>query len=469
MVRKNKHLTYKKQKGRGFLSKGSFGCAYRPPLKCEGNTQRKTNGITKLMFEVQADIEYKATQILETIDPAKEYFLTATRLCKPAPPEASNDVSKSTCNLLKDPPVKRGKNLIHESNIASNLSNAKLVEYPDGGQDLEKFRPNVNNFVQYFKGFATLLEGLVKLHAAGYAHLDIKAANVVAKRGPMPATGEQEIYMRFIDFGFLTNAENFFTTLSAGQRRSAYALWPHDMYFTLGCSHNDLFVTSASYYDPFLQKYKSNVKSFSTFSTFSQLPERFLDSLHNMNFKDVQKLYEKYAELSPNETQRVEVLLPKIDIYMLGVLLSSQYSRFVLQYESYSGNVQAIQPYPMSTPQKTWFASVKTNVSVPLFALINKMLDLDFTKRISAADALTEYESILTAMEPLFTEANIQSFILPLRPLGPADARPLPPPPPSPFSPPSLPLSPPTPPPANQTTGGLRKQSRTRKKKSSHK
>lgn len=439
--------TRRKQKGRGFVSKGSFGCVYRPPLKCQGNTQRKTNGISKLMYETQADLEYKATQILETIDPQKDYFLSATRVCKPDTPEASNGVDASTCDLLKNPPIARGANLTQETEISSNLSNAKIVEYPDGGENLDYFRPNVNNFYQYFKGFETLLEGLVKLHAAGYAHLDIKAANVVAKRLPMPFQGEQEIQMRFIDFGFLTNAEKFFSLLSDSQRRSAYTLWPHDIYFTLGCSHNDYFIKNMNLYNAFLLKYFNNVKNFAKSGSYYTLPMPFIKNLDDLNYKKIQVLYKKYHELSPNETEQVKVLLPTIDIFMLGVLLSTQYVRFLLQFQLLDGTIQLTSALQLSPSQEAWFTTVSNHVSLPLFTLLNKMLDIDFTKRISAADALAEYKPILDQMKIHFTEQHIQDNIKPFRPLNNTDLRP----------------------PSQSQPGGSRQRRKTHKKKSSNK
>lgn len=406
------------------------------------------------MYQVHADAEYKATEILEAIDPEKNYFLSASRLCKPAAPEASNGVNSATCTLLLGPGKTRGKNLTNrDPNISSNLSNAKLVEYPDGGQDLEKFRPNVNNLYAYFKGFKTLLEGLVKLHAAGYAHLDIKAANVVAKRGPMSATGNQDIEMRFIDFGFLCNAETFPTTLTPGQRLSAYVLWPHDIYFTLGCPHNDLFVRLRVTYDQFLQKYSTNMRNFMRFTTFSQIPESIINEIQALTFPKVQALYQKYANLSSDETERLKVLLPKIDIFMLGILLSAQYSRLVLQYEDYTGDIDLVQPYPLTPAQRGWFGSLANQISQPLFTLVKKMMDIDFTKRISAADALAEFIPILAKMETKFSEANVLANLSMYRPFGDADPRP---------TTEVLVLSPNTPPVGNQSTGG----GKSRKKKS---
>jgi hypothetical protein len=220
----------RKQKGSAYIAEGSYGCGFRPALPCEGNTSRTADSISKLMQKNHAEKEYQLHDIFVGIDPDQKHFIYPRRICRPdvASITAANQIS--LCRLAKnagDPNLARPS----RTKFYRNLRNAKIIEYPDGGTDLLAFRLQSDLVYEYFKGFANLLEGLVALHAAGYAHLDIKRENVVAKVNGPNVGGKRTLQMRFIDFGFLSNGTTIYTEFGRSFFQSMYFAWPFDFFF----------------------------------------------------------------------------------------------------------------------------------------------------------------------------------------------------------------------------------------------
>ena len=157
-----------------FLAKGSYGCAYRPPLACDGETTVDPDSVTKLIKPASAVEEMKFQAMLAPIDPAQDYFLYPKRSC---------DKTTTTTD-----PILRAE--LQKCTPVAQFPKAKLLILPDGGTSLEKL-PKSSQIGATLVAMRNLLVGLQKLHAAGYAHMDIKPDNIVLKDGKA----------RYIDFG----------------------------------------------------------------------------------------------------------------------------------------------------------------------------------------------------------------------------------------------------------------------------
>lgn len=157
-----------------FLAKGSYGCAYRPPLACDGETTVEPDTVSKLITPASAAEEMKFQAMLAPIDPTQDYFLYPKRSCDKT--TTSTD-AKLRAELQKCTPV-------------AQYPKAKLLILPDGGTSLEKL-PKSSQIGATLVAMRNLLVGLQKLHAGGYAHMDIKPDNIVLKDGKA----------RYIDFG----------------------------------------------------------------------------------------------------------------------------------------------------------------------------------------------------------------------------------------------------------------------------
>ena len=74
------------QKGGEIIGMGSYGCVFKPPLKCKNKT-RKKKGISKLMVQENGLDEILTTQKiakkLELIPKYKKYFILSNSFCIP--------------------------------------------------------------------------------------------------------------------------------------------------------------------------------------------------------------------------------------------------------------------------------------------------------------------------------------------------------------------------------------------------
>ena len=70
-------------KGGKVLGSGAYGCIFRPPLLCKGQTERQQGYVSKLMLEIEAEKEYQEVQRLlqyiVSIPDYKKYFISMTK------------------------------------------------------------------------------------------------------------------------------------------------------------------------------------------------------------------------------------------------------------------------------------------------------------------------------------------------------------------------------------------------------
>jgi serine/threonine protein kinase len=476
--------TRRARKGGAYIGEGSFGCAFRPALPCEGSADRTPNTISKLLQAENADKEFEIHDILYGIDPTQQYFLYPKRKCQVNVPRLEVSNRMNQCTLLNPTDPRRG------ARFRMNMTNTKVIEYPDGGRDLEKFELKQNNYYDYFKGFENLLDGLSLLHAMGYYHLDIKPANLVAKKTPMDARGHQRIHMRFIDFGFLSKAETLRANLEPGILRSMYPIWPMDMVYTSVLPGGERLITDEFRAERLMDRYKEGASHYYS----NAIPQPLWYEIDDLLWYDFRDSFNAYQALgrgvdvcrsgtrtdcghmgitqgeceargccwdpnpNPNpegipycyrasnreqleDLKRLKAYLPKVDIFSLGIVMAKEFARRVGIVKI--SDVEYRPAVPVAPANQAWFMDVIRRVAAPFYTLIEKMISIDFRRRISPVDALAEYRLLLPAMEELFTTDAIRTHLSPYRRVPMPS--PLPALPPSPPSPPSPPPPPPPP------------------------
>jgi len=82
------------------ISKGTFGCVYRPKINCDGTTSKSNKMATKLQqYDETAEIEKKISNIITTIDNYKYFFSPIQSMCPISYKELNNKILKS-CDRL---------------------------------------------------------------------------------------------------------------------------------------------------------------------------------------------------------------------------------------------------------------------------------------------------------------------------------------------------------------------------------
>jgi len=172
------------------VGEGTYGCAHRPPMKCQNEPVRNKNDISKLMTSANAAKELKEFALIDAADKRKQFYLGKPSKCAPDR-ILSNIRSISKCPSGKFDPVK--------------MDDYSLLVMKYGGQDLDQFGEEVRTWTKtkehvdaielFWLEAVRLFYGLKVLHDNNVVHHDIKQQNIVYDR----ATNRANL----IDFGFM--------------------------------------------------------------------------------------------------------------------------------------------------------------------------------------------------------------------------------------------------------------------------
>jgi hypothetical protein len=174
--------------GGGAIAAGSFGCVFRPSLRCKTDDSRKISSdelVSKLgkksVIEEEYQVMTKLKKILVTIPNSKEYF--GLDVSKPCEPDSLNKEDlfyfDKKCKF-KDIDEKT----VNEPEVLSSLS---FIDLPYGGISLLKWiwegnLKNIDSFVSFLHKSSLLIRhGIVPMNKKGVLHNDIHARNILAE------------------------------------------------------------------------------------------------------------------------------------------------------------------------------------------------------------------------------------------------------------------------------------------------
>jgi len=217
------------KRGGEFIQKGTYGCVFRPPLKClnpssgffrrrskvDLNAKFKTGYVSKLMTDDNFNLElYEVIAIsnalkLHNVDIAWQNKYLVLPLYEDGcvidikNKENLKDIDASNWPH-PDPKKQRANCNFMVEDITKKVKDYKSLNMVDGGGDLivylkDKMHNSGPMNATEFHKFNTLLidllvNGIYKLNQFGVYHFDIKATNIVYN--------EREGQMRLIDWGF---------------------------------------------------------------------------------------------------------------------------------------------------------------------------------------------------------------------------------------------------------------------------
>ena len=366
--------------GGKYIGRGTFGCSFRPAVRCKTNKSREPNAISKIMLSSNADAEYKIGPILAKIDPEQIFTLYPYKMCEPELNSSNLDyyANRECYNIL-------------------SKKNKKAIFLKDGGEDLANVLGKLSKGAldkghrNLFRALKNLFVGLEHLHSNNFVHLDIKSKNIVCKitsgnemRFLGFYIGGKPVYiMKFIDFGMSEHTENAMRM----QTVFDYITWPFELRLI---KYNYLFgfeeldkADMDRYYrvvgaDP--------VQLYAPYWLLSNTPET-----PSVDFyKDIHTYTKSQSYEGKLEARRD--ILKKTDVYSLGIVLSDCY---------YS--LTSIRKTGKNSYTNSAVGSRQHNeVTVPLFDLVDKMTNPDYRLRYTAKDARLEYERVLLAIEAQF-------------------------------------------------------------------
>ena len=184
-------------KGGRVIGQGAYGCAYKPAMRCSGETAPR-DGVSKLMVQEEADKEWNEVKALrETVDPTMKYTVYPISRCEPRREPSAAELSEENA---------AGKCSVRGANT--------LIVSPDGGMRLDKVPDGSPS--AFARSVGNLYLGLVALHTYSLVHHDIKGDNVLVKGG----------VARYIDFGMSTNLRNMYPDTAGVARYTAKRGFP---------------------------------------------------------------------------------------------------------------------------------------------------------------------------------------------------------------------------------------------------
>lgn len=367
--RKVKKGKSRRFKGGRYIFHGTYGCTYRPSIKCKEDKERIPDTVSKLMKEEYATIEYKFKAKLEKIDPTQKYLLYPSKMCEP-------DITVNPENEYDKCP---------RVNIKDGRS--KLIIYKDGGNDLQHIIVQKEDYVEFFKGLLNLFEGLETMHANNFVHMDIKPPNLVAIK-----KDDGTFHIRFIDFSLSDSVYK----ASLSDYSANYPYWPYD-----------LRLLNPDYIYKSNRLLQSELDEFYTHFPHGSFP---MWTWYDDNYK--QRITPDYTRITARDIKDTpksgEDIVKSGDVFALGRSLIEIYSQLT-GHTLLRGNkirVQTAESYETELADK---------ISKPLYALLVKMTSPYYNKRPTAKEAKEEYSTIIPAMEEAFGQWKlIENVISPL-------------------------------------------------------
>ena len=166
------------------IGHGTYGCIYKPPIKCAAKTAKTrrinyANKIAKLLTKKSANIEYEEYSIISKIDPTNKYHLGKPVLCEADAADLKKQTDAHPCKKYEEEKDKQDFRLL-------------IMEY--GGIELDTYIKTPSALkTRFWKKVRNLLDGAELFAKHGLTHRDIKLNNIL-----MNPKSQNLIY---IDFG----------------------------------------------------------------------------------------------------------------------------------------------------------------------------------------------------------------------------------------------------------------------------
>jgi serine/threonine protein kinase len=295
------------------IGEGTYGCAHRPPMKCQNEPVRNKTEISKLMTSLNAAKELKEFALIDAADKRKQFYLGKPSKCAPDR-ILSNIRSISKCPSGKFDPVK--------------MDDYSLLVMKYGGQDLDQFGEDVRTWSKnkehvdaielFWLECVRLFYGLKVLHDNNVVHHDLKPQNVVYDQ----ATNR----VNLIDFGFM---EKKSVRIYSAKMSASWLGNKHHWSFPLEavCWNKDDYMEAADNgkseraYKAFADSVAKNCGYFFT----STLPVRFMKMHRDNAFKTITvDSFKNVLEFEPTDEaydQFADKSIDTVDSYGLGIAL----------------------------------------------------------------------------------------------------------------------------------------------------
>lgn len=197
------------------VGEGTYGCVFKPSLKCNTNIGSYENKVSKVMKNSDAADELREYKSISKINGLEKYAITQPILCRPI----VDDNYVSSVGKCKNPSIKH---------VNKNRPSHSLLLYEDGGINITNFVVNIFKQIEekeqhyFLTSLITLIDGLLFFKTKDIVHRDIKADNIVYNIN----NGK----IKYIDFGLMI--KNSKAIELSKKSREGFAIdhsyWPYE-------------------------------------------------------------------------------------------------------------------------------------------------------------------------------------------------------------------------------------------------
>jgi len=287
------------------IGHGTYGCIYKPPIKCKTRKVSYVNKIAKLLTKKSAETEYNEYSIVSKIDPKNKYHLGKPVLCEADAEDLKKKTDAHPCEKYED----------EKSNSEFRLL---IMEY--GGIELRKYIENPEQMTNSFwKKARNLLEGAELFAKNGLTHRDIKVANIL-----MNNKHNRIIY---IDFGLSRSVEELTKDILNGTKKTSFH-WSYPFeYGLLSQAHKIIKMTDAeadNLYRKILRRViiDETTEEYKNVNTTFALLENRLSPFNKSKVETM--IYDSIDSMRQFETAEecVKTTVKTIDMFSLGLALN---------------------------------------------------------------------------------------------------------------------------------------------------
>ena len=175
------NINYKKYNkiinGGKVIGSGSYGCVFKPALRCK-TSKKRYNGISKLLISREADHEWnqllQIKKIVKIIPNYNKYFLLNNlEKCLPKKLHGNDLINLNKCIV----PLK------YNNDINDNLHNYKMINMPNAGipiKDIITRKPELLYKINILL-INLLKNAIIPMNKLGLYHCDLKSDNILYK------------------------------------------------------------------------------------------------------------------------------------------------------------------------------------------------------------------------------------------------------------------------------------------------
>ena len=394
----------KKQRGGAYVGQGTYGCGFRPAVRCRGEARRRSGKFAKIVSRETADDEMRFMQIIRPHDPHQKYFLYPEEICEPERPYAPEDRA-DRCTL---PFI--------------NTVNARAIILSKGGKEIGEFHPRRGDYPAFFTSLTNLFIGLRHIHAAGVAHNDIKPGNIVTRR-----LRDGRYQTKFIDIGLMVD----------GARLEARAADPDDNMsdYTVLASNYMYWGFEVRMSDPAMLADMADpavaADEIDDYYDVAGAADQYVPTAaiwqHQLTDVMVRDIAQRLG-LMPLPV-RHSFIFTQSDILGLGMTLAQVYYRLtghkdvgtlnpvivIRDMYIYGGAPHYVTiehtSHIYSAADRAWHIAVRDNISIPLYRLVRRMIDPNPFTRVPLVDAQRGFAALLPRITAQFTEARVTAHL----------------------------------------------------------